>query len=254
MKPRRAVISPEQFDAVVGGSSLPRDAAHYFVDVLRLRVGDEVELADGAGRLVVGDLSRSTNQWRLKRCQLTETDAAHALPITLLVGLIKQKRWRMVVEKSVELGVGVLVPLITQHVDWRPAPKEFNQLTTRWERIALEASRQCRRAVATRITAPVSLDDALAQITAPNRLMAHTDAQDAWRADELAPLAPTAILVGPEGGFSTTEIEAAQKSRFLPITLGSYTLRTETAANALVAIVRDRLGFAMSERGEPPCR
>jgi 16S rRNA (uracil1498-N3)-methyltransferase len=253
MKPRRGVLTPEQLDEVESGAHLPRATVHYLIDVLRLRSGDTVELSDGAGRLLAGRLERVSGEWRLTDSDRTTESSTSTAPITLLVGLIKPKRWRMVIEKAVELGVERLVPVLTQHVSWRPKPAELAKLLERWNRIALDTSKQCRRSVATRVEAPVELTDTLSRRLETNRLVAHLSAETTWPDDALSRLAPTALLVGPEGGLTTDEVDLALASGFTAVSLGGYPLRTETAVTALVALARDRLGFTDREIGVSSC-
>ena len=140
------------------------------------------------------------------------------------------------VQKCSELGVSRIVPVITARSVVRPGPAKRG----RWEKIAREAARQCGRADVPDIGDPVALAAALAAPELPRRRLM------AWEGEGGTPLRsrpdgvePTALLVGPEGGFTAAEVEAARHAGFDTVTLGHRILRVETAAMVAVALVRD---------------
>jgi 16S rRNA (uracil1498-N3)-methyltransferase len=244
---RRAAIDAPDLDAAAAGAPLPAPVRHYLADVLRLRPGDAVELADGTGRLARGRLEQAGRRWRLTAVEWVPPPPPGP-PLTLLAGLLKPKRWALLVEKAVELGVTQLVPVLTRHVGSLPPDSQHRALLERWQRLALEASQQCRRTAVPRVSPPQALSDALADRSEPNRLVADPTAGETWPAGPAwIAGAPTALLVGPEGGLHPDELAAARAAGFVPISLGAYPLRAETAAVALVAVARDRLGLAAAE-------
>jgi 16S rRNA (uracil1498-N3)-methyltransferase len=250
VKSRRASLEREALDAVLEGAALPEAAAHYLARVLRLKGGAEVELADGSGRVARGRLEREGDEWRLVGASVSE-QRPDTVPIVLLAGLLKPKRWSLLVEKSVELGVARLVPVLTERAAVRPRPKEAGELVIRWSRQALEALKQCRRATATVVAPPRELAEALAELggaSGTNRLVGVADGGGGWPEEGVIAGAETVLFVGPEGGLSEQERGAVLCAGFLPVSLGAFTLRAETAALALVVMARDRLGFARQER------
>jgi len=147
------------------------------------------------------------------------------------------------VQKTAELGVSRLIPIVTARSVARPDPEAGRR--TRWEKIAREAARQCGRADVPVVDAPLPVAAALAAPDLPARRLALFEGEHRRSLrSELSGSspAPTALLVGPEGGFEPAEIEAARAAGFVPVGLGSLILRVETAAIVAVALVADAAG------------
>jgi 16S rRNA (uracil1498-N3)-methyltransferase len=213
------------------------DEAFHHLSVLRLRIGDEILLLDGCGhlaRVILRQLSRSTAQAEvLERWQERES----LLPLRLIQGLPKGEKFEWLLEKGVELGVSAFTPVITARSQMR------GEKTARWQRIIQEAARQSRRPLLPTLQELQPLATALAATTETLRLML-------WE-EESTPLnsvlpseapASCALLVGPEGGFSAAEADAAVMAGFIPVSLGKRILRTETAGMAVAAVLQNRYG------------
>lgn len=226
--PPETLFSPT---VVIGGE------AFHHLSVLRLRVGDEVLLLDGCGHLARGVLqqvSRSTAQAEvLERWEEKEA----LLPLRLIQGLPRGEKFEWLLEKGVELGISTFTPVSTERSQAR------GEKSSRWQRIIQEATRQSRRPLLPALEALQPLPQALAQTTETLRLML-------WEEGSLplnvalpqeAP-ASCALLVGPEGGFSAAEAQAAEDAGFIPVSLGKRILRTETAGMALAAVLQNRYG------------
>jgi len=151
----------------------------------------------------------------------------------------------LLVQKTSELGVARIVPVVTERSVARPDAEGADGKRARWEKIAREAARQCGRADVPEVAAPTPLADALAAPDLPPRRLALFEGERArsLRAElaETAP-APTALLVGPEGGLAPAEMAAARAAGFVPVGLGRLILRVETAAIVAVALVGDAAG------------
>ena len=254
MKFRRDVLSPSQVELIAQGGPLPADSVHYFTHVLRLKTGERVEIGDGRGRILRGSLSRSGAEWVLTDKTWWTPIRAPLPPLTVMVGILKAKRWRILVEKAVELGVDTVVPVITERTVVRPQPHDLEQFVHRWQRVVREAGKQCGRPLLTQVEPPIRLAEALDEIQTPNRIVGvpgghHCAWQQKMRQD-----VETIILIGPEGGLTEQELAGVGQIGFQPVSLGAYPLRAETAAIALVAMVRDRLGLIVSESEGVPCR
>src|SRR4029077_16919380 len=116
----------------------------------------------------------------------------------------------------------------------------------RWEKIAREAARQCGRSDVPAVDSPATLEAALALPELPGRRLARWEGERgrSMRAAlaEMPGPAPTALLVGPEGGLTTAEVEAVRALGFAPVGLGPRILRVETAAIVAVALVENSYG------------
>lgn len=216
---------------VAGRVSLGGDEARHLARVMRARVGDEVELFDGCGRAWparVVALGRGTVE--LAAGEPREAGPRPGAVLTLAVALPKGDRQKWLVEKLTELGVDVLVPLVTERGVAEATPAAVERLA----RGVVEACKQCGRDRLMAIGEPVTVAELVAaRPSAAVGLVADLAGGPlavGWQR------APAVIgLVGPEGGFTASELAAADAAGWQRITLGHYMLRTETAAVALAA-------------------
>lgn len=212
--------------------------------VLRGRVGDTLTLFDGAGGEVEGRIARVERDTIDVELGARRQVAGPATPLTLLVAVPRGPRMDFLVQKTVELGVARIVPVIAERSVARPDAEAGR--VARWDKIAREAARQCGRADVPAVAPPVPLAGALADGALPPRRLALFEGEKArsLRAELAgAAPAPTALLVGPEGGFSAAEIAAARGAGFVPVGLGPRILRVETAAIAGLTLVAGTYGL-----------
>ena len=221
---------------------LQGDAHRYLTRVLRLRPGDTLTLFDGADHeiaaRIVASGSHGTQLALGERHRLTRTQPR----ITLLQAVPRGERMDLVVQKTTELGVHRILPVITARTVVQPGGE--NRLR-RWRTIAQEAARQCGRADLPAIDAPLPYPEALAAM-APDPAARFI----VWEAAKGVPLRRAlteqdrtiALLVGPEGGFTEDEATAAQAAGWKPAGLGPLILRSETAAIVAVALAQAATG------------
>ncbi len=231
--------------------ALRGDTAHYLLDVLRLQPGERFVVVDAGGRAF---------EVVIDACLPGCVEATVAAPLegpreagvrlTLFQAMLKGKSFELVIQKSTELGVARIVPVVTARTIARPDAQRLEGRLERWRRIALEACRQCGRTEVPEVCEPVTLDGALEQMAAaetpallPYEAMAG-DGNSRLRhvLRSLAPAPRLSALVGPEGGFAPQEVDAARAAGLRVVSLGSLILRAETAALALVANVMYELG------------
>ena len=204
--------------------------AHYLAHVMRLAAGDEVRLfngRDGEWRARVAALSRKAAVLRPEeqlRAQEAEPDC------WLCFSLLKRQKTDLAVEKATELGVSVIQPVITSRTQADHVNLE------RLRAIAIEAAEQCERLAVPEIRPPVALPALLPAWPAGRALYL----ADERRTAPLIPAAagPAALLIGPEGGFTEAELDAAAAYPFVTrVSLGRRILRAETAAIAGLALL-----------------
>jgi 16S rRNA (uracil1498-N3)-methyltransferase len=209
-------------------------------DVLRLREGDDIHVFDGEGREFRCQIMKIAKS---RVDLLVDEEVAPAAPessldLTLAPAILKGEKFDLVIQKSVELGVKHLVPLITQRSDVKL--KDRRNRIERWQRIALEAAKQSGRASLMRIEQPRTfaqlLDDSR---TGPLVLFSERDGKSF---DAISAEKEITAITGPEGGWEDSEIAAARDAGAAIITLGGRILRAETAAVAIAAILQHRFG------------
>jgi len=253
MTRRRFFAPPTAFSPGEQTVILSAEEARHARDVLRLRAGDEIYVFDGAGkefRCVVREFVRHGATLDLKE----EVEPAHSDPsldLTLAIALLKGEKFELVIQKTVELGVWRIVPLISERADVRLSDNKLEQKrANRWRRIALEAAKQCGRARVPEVAAPGSVSSFLTESSETNTgpvvrlFFAEREGKSLSDVIKSSIEYPTRILmvVGPEGGWADREIERAREAGWKVVTLGGRTLRAETAAIAIVALLQHRFG------------
>ncbi len=230
---RRFYLSPETLSA--DHIEIRGAEARHITLVLRLQPGQSVEFFDGQGTVLTAILQ--TTDKHLVTAKIVahrREEQIDRTPLILAQCLLKGKKMDLLVQKATELGVRTLLPLVSRYCDNRGERDPLE----RWQRIMIEACKQCHRATPMEIAAVTSLDQADFS-TFTHRLVA-------WEGERSAPL-PTdfidtpgslCLLLGPEGGLQSSEIELLRERLFVPFSLGPRILRGETAALAAVAIVQ----------------
>ncbi|MCW5199959.1 16S rRNA (uracil(1498)-N(3))-methyltransferase [Desulfobulbus sp. F1] len=213
--------------------------AHHLKTVLRMHVGAKAELYDGAGSVICGEIEQISANSVSFRILSRRQEQESCSPLTLVQALLnKGKKMDTVVQKATELGVHSFVPVTTRYCE--PQGKD-SQLLQRWQRIMLEACKQCGRPVPMKISLPQPLHE-LTFPAANRKIMP-------WENETTCPFAalgltagqPVTLLIGPEGGFHLDEVERAQLSGFTTVSLGPRILRAETASIVAAALVQHAL-------------
>ncbi len=207
--------------------------------VLRLHSGDEVLALDGQGRCYRVALAYAGKNDAYGHIQETMTAGGEpAGELTLCQAIARGDRFEWVLQKGVELGVTRFQPMITQRTV-RRSPGDSQR--ERWERIVREAAEQCGRGRIPVLAPEISFAQAVAQRRGLALLPSTTSAVSAQQV--LAQAAwPATLFIGPEGGFAPEEVALARAAGVHTISLGPRTLRTETAAIVLLALVMQALG------------
>lgn len=218
--------------------------------VLRMRRGDALEVIH-AGRLFDTVLDRVSQEV----VEATIRDSRPTRPepdprIVLCPALIRPQRFDFIVEKATELGVSRIRPV---HATRSLAPSQSRRRVGRWRRLITEAAEQCRREERPEIDEPVELETVLRDEPPPGTVRIFASERERARrvGDVLADTPQPShveILVGPEGGFTESEVEIARANDWQPVTMGPRPLRSETAAIAATAVVQEALFVAAARR------
>ena len=219
------------------------EEAHHCARVMRKQIKDEVEVFNGQGHWSRGEIVSLSKD----EVHITARESGLSAPLvpTLTLGqaIPKGKNMELIVQKSVELGVAVIVPLTTAHTIVRLDDAEGERKREKWQRIALEACKQCGQNYLPQVAAPRSLGDWLEEREKSELSLMASLASDSRLFREVlrdvaAPPVSLTILIGPEGDFAPDEEEAARESGFEPVSLGDIVLRVETATLHVVGSIR----------------
>lgn len=236
-----------------------KDDLHHLRKVLRARPGMELDISDG-------------DCWEYKTCleELTEDCATlkildkqkfatePATRVTLYQGVPKASKMETVIQKTVEMGVDTIVPVFME----RTVVVEkgnFGKKLDRWNKIAAEAVKQCKRGIIPRVTESYDVDKMLAELPNYDLIICPYENEDGLTIKDFLRAAPepaarvrtgregtrqpgpqalrVALIIGPEGGFSEDEIEKLKAAGAATVTLGKTILRTETAGLAALAMI-----------------
>ena len=238
---RRFFVPPGSFDGdsvIIAG-----DLFRHMAKVLRLKNGATVLLADGKGKEYAGTI-RTIGKESLV-VVLQEAFVAPALesgpPITLYQGLPKGDKMDFIVQKSTELGIAEIVPFRAARSVPRIKKGEEEDKLARWQRIAFEASRQSGRASVPTVSLAGGVEDVVQSSGHAVKLLLWEEEQDNRLKETLAGLPlpdSVALMVGPEGGLSADEVARARAGGFIPVSLGTRIVRTETASLVMLAILQ----------------
>jgi len=218
-------------------AELRGDEARHLTRVLRAAPGERYEICDNQSAYLA-EIAEARGDRVVFR--ILEPVATHEWParITLLASLIKFDRFEWMIEKATELGVEQILPVEATRSD-KGLYQASEKRAERWRRIAREASQQSRRVRIPEILPPVRFEAALSTPVEYRYFLEETTAPPLIR---MLPAYRThsgrvGLLVGPEGGWTDAEREAATAAGWQPISLGPMILRAETAAAVGIGII-----------------
>ena len=235
----RFFAPPDRFDEE--RVTLDQSETRHLRDTLRLGEGANVQIFDGCGRefaCTVTEVKKSSTELLIIREQEPASPES-ALELTLAAVMLKGDKFDLVIQKAVELGVKKLVPLRSIRCDVKS--RESKKRVDRWRKIALEASKQSGRAVLMPVTEPLAFADFLKDLGPDQQVILFSEREGEKLKGHSTTNNLTAV-VGPEGGWDDSEIAAARTANAHIVTLGGRTLRAETAAIAVTAILQHGLG------------
>jgi 16S rRNA (uracil1498-N3)-methyltransferase len=234
----RFFLSPEAWGA---RARLVGDEAKHGAQVLRLRAGDRITVFDGRGRSAVAELLEVARTEILLDLGAEVMRPPLAPEIVLAQAVPKGKTMDLIVQKAVELGVSAIQPLITRHTVVQVEEDEAARKSAKWQRVALEACKQCGQDLLPEVLPVRDFSDWLADAAGELGIIASLfpgarPLKELLRDAKLP--ARVTLLVGPEGDFSSAEGAAAVEAGFVPASLGSIVLRAETAAFFGISAIR----------------
>ena len=210
---------------------------HHLRNVLRLGIGETITIIDGEGCIYSASIIKINSELTDAKVEQQEYQEKIYPSITLFQALPKHDKMEWILQKTTELGVNQIVPIITERSLQKPSKNRFE----RWQRIILSATKQCGRAWIPKINEIQTLQDCLNTIrTYECTLLFWEKEADKHIQSVLrrkTELKSIALIVGSEGGFTGNEVKEQIDKGCIPVKVGSSILRTETAAIAGVAMI-----------------
>jgi 16S rRNA (uracil1498-N3)-methyltransferase len=218
---------------------LSPEAGQHVAVVLRRQVGDALVLFAGTDREFGVTIERiHKKQIWVRVDSVEEKSKESSLKIHLAQAISKGERMEWVMQKSVELGVTSITPLITDYCAVKLDEARVKKKMHQWQAIVVAACEQSGRNTVPWVHPPLTVDAYLTHVTAPVKLVLHPECSATWRDYSLALATDIALMVGPEGGFSEQELQHLEHHQFLPLSLGPRILRTETAALVALSVLQ----------------
>ena len=221
------------------------DAKH-IEKVLRMQCGDQILVFDGTGyeytaRITSVSKTVCTAEILDKQLSLSEPKTH----ITLFQGLPKSGKMELIVQKAVELGVSRIVPVMMERCVTKIANSAAGaEKAKRWNKVSVEAAKQCGRGLIPQVSEPVDFKTAVGELSRlelplmPYEVLGHEGHCDLKTVlSEHKDATEIGILVGPEGGFAESEAEYAKAMGVHTIGLGKRILRTETVSGAVIPVI-----------------
>lgn len=237
---RRFFSSKENFSSAK--VSLNSDETKHLRDVLRLRIGENVQVFDGDGKEFLCEIESISKKETILKIieEISPLASKSNLDLTLAVALLKGEKFDLVVQKAVELGVNTFVPLVTKRCDVKiKNAQDFNKKLERLNRIALEACKQSGRADLMKITDLIDFQKFIETAEGAKVLFSERNGESFA---DIKPDKKITAVIGSEGGWEDFEIESAKNRGFQIITFGGRILRAETAAISIATILQHRFG------------
>jgi len=229
-------------ESVKGNSiTISGKEAHHIIDVMRLKKLDKVVTFDGTGREYVGFIKEIKHRALIVEIVETRSPFGRAsYRITLIQAIPKKDKMDYIVEKSTELGVHSIVPVITNRTVPAWDGSKMDAHVERWRKIAKEAAKQCGRADLPAVCEITNFHDAMKNASDYDfKLIAALS-------DEAVPFKSAldnfnggrvGVAIGPEGDFTPAEVKEAKEAGFMVASLGSRVLKSDTASLAVLAIL-----------------
>ena len=235
------IYHPETIEHL-GTVTLSEDAAGHIGRVLRMQEGQEVLLFDGSGAEFPAIITESGKKRVLVDVSARVENGCES-PLDLHLGQVVSRGDKMefTIQKSVELGVNVITPLISERCGVKLDAKRFEKKLQQWQKIAIGACEQSGRNRVPEVRPIMSLEEWCAEHSDGLKLNLHPRAR--YSINTLPePVTKVRLLIGPEGGLSAEEIEMTRQYQFEETLLGPRVLRTETAALTAITALQVRFG------------
>ena len=221
---------------------LDKKTSHHLIRVLRTKKGAEVTIFNGNGNEYIAEvLEESTKSCSLRIKSKIKAINESPLKITLLQGVSRGDRMDACIQKSVELGVHNIIPVLCQKTGASLKGERAEKKLNHWQQVIISACEQSGRCFIPEIKPVIDFTQAIQKTQSDHKIILAPNAENTLNTIS-APENNVCLLIGPEGGFAADEIQLASDNNFISISLGPRILRTETAGPACIAIAQTLWG------------
>lgn len=230
---------------------LDGDEAHHCLSVMRRGVGDRVEIFDGVGRYATARITAVEGKKPLLQVEENAQTPQPSVQLSLLQAIPKGSNMELIIEKAVELGVSHIYPVMSQRTVVQVSGKDAAKKQQKWQRLVLEACKQCRQNWLPTVHEPLQLErvwDILPEHDLRLVAAIQSDSQSIraairhQAAQKGQHLESALVMIGPEGDYTPDEYGTARVHGCIPVTLGSIILRVETATLFCLSVLKHELG------------
>ena len=227
---------------------------NHIIKVLRLSENDIIIVGDGNGQDYKACIE--TIDKKVITAKKIEKKFSHAEPlidVTLYQGIPKSSKMEYIIQKTTELGINRIVPVMTKRTIVKLDAKATQNKLQRWQRVAYEAAKQSKRGKIPAVSLPVDFEQALQEMRELDMSLIPYEKEEKNNLKQILCNPATTktkigVFIGPEGGFEEKEIQRALQLGIYPVTLGPRILRTETAGMATLAVIMYELGGNENEK------
>jgi RNA methyltransferase, RsmE family len=215
--------------------TLSEDTSKHVIQVLRMKTGEHVQLTNGKGEIVTAEIINEHKKATEVKALSTSHIAPRASHITIGISLIKNSsRFEWFLEKATEIGVSEIIPLICK----RTEKQHFRH--DRMKNILISAMLQSQQAWLPILHESTKFNKLIKESIHQKKYIAHCIEEEKEQLNNQSDNRSAIILIGPEGDFTTEEINAAKQNNFIPVSLGETRLRTETAGIAACVLLNQK--------------
>ena len=220
------------------------DDAKHIAKVLRMKAGEKLVACDCQGKdydCVISEVSDKQVELTVEKVYASETEPT--VHVTLYQAMPKSDKMELIIQKAVELGVSAIVPVQTKRCVSRPDAKSMAKKLERYNRIALEAAKQCGRGRIPQVLPMLDYSEALTEMKKDERaFLFYENSTSSFRKELEQAVSSVSIMVGAEGGFEEDEVNRALEQGVASLSLGKRILRCETAPLAALSIIMYETG------------
>ncbi len=236
----RFFVSPENINIKEKKIFINGSENHHLSRVLRLKQEEEIVVFDGSGKEYEGTIKEISSQKtivEIKRVQEKREDKQ--VKMTLAQAIPKKAKIKDIIDKTTQLGICTIIPIVSTRTIVRPSKEKEKLHLEKWQKIALESSKQCGRTKAPHINQITNFKDLISLSSQydlalmPSLLGKRKELKNIY----LRKAKKIIFFIGPEGGWTKQEIDLAEKNKVILIDLGGNVLKTDTAAIATMAIL-----------------